>query len=170
MGDDGSVSKTRSIGCYGGPPPDLPDPGREIWAYDGALSILLGQLLRDVDGIPPEHRPGWWASSVEELRTQAMFSDLFFDVALGLALDQREELAELLDDTAARLRDRPPRTPGQADDWHLVFRGDHAYDVGPIAELGQALGELLRGRLPEPPPGTLWLYGAPGGRTTISPR
>ena len=54
------MSKTRSIGCYGAPPPDQPDPGREIWAYDGALAILLGQLLRDVEGIPPEHRPGWW--------------------------------------------------------------------------------------------------------------
>ncbi|GAA2876165.1 hypothetical protein Acy02nite_75680 [Actinoplanes cyaneus] len=164
------MSKTRSIGCYGGPPPDLPDPEREIWAYDGALAILLGQLLRDVEGIPPEHRPAWWNRRVEELRTQAMVSDLFFDVALGLAAEEREELAELFEDTAARLRDRPPRTPGQADDWHLVFRGDHAYDVGPIAELGQALSALLRGTLPAPPPGTLWLYGAPGGRTTISPR
>lgn len=164
------MSKTRSIGCYGGPPPDLPDPRREIWAYDGALSILLGQLLRDVDGIPPEHRPGWWDSHVEELRTQAMFSDLFFDVALGLPSDEREVLADLFEETAARLRERPARTPGQADDWHLVFRGDHAYDVGPIAELGQALSDLLRDRLAEPPPGTLWLYGAPGGRTTISPR
>ncbi|GAA4609096.1 hypothetical protein BJY16_007161 [Actinoplanes octamycinicus] len=164
------MSKTRSIGCYGAPPPDQPDPGREIWAYDGALAILLGQLLRDVEGIPPEHRPGWWDAHVEEVRTQAMVSDLFFDVALGLEQAQREEFAELLDDTAARLLERAPRTPGQADDWHLVFRGDHAYDVGPVAELGQALATLLRGRLPEPPPGTLWLYGAPGGRTTISPR
>ncbi|AEV85462.1 hypothetical protein ACWT_4440 [Actinoplanes sp. SE50] len=164
------MSKTRSIGCYGAPPPDHPDPRREIWAYDGALAILLAQLLRDVEGIPPDHRPPWWDSRVEELRTQAMFSDLFFDVALGLEPGQREELAELFEDSADRLAERQPRTPGQVDDWHLVFRGDHAYDVGPIAELGRALGELLRGTLPAPPPGTLWLYGTPGGRTTISPR
>ncbi|GIF04878.1 hypothetical protein [Actinoplanes siamensis] len=164
------MSGTRSIGCYGEPPPDLPDPRREIWAYDGALSILLGQLLRDVDGVPPERRPGWWASCVEELRTQARVSDLFFDVALGLDADAREELAEMFDATADRLRERAPRTPGQADDPYLVFRGDHAHDVGPIAELGQALSALLRGTLPAPPPGALWLYGAPGGRTTISPR
>ncbi|GIE73231.1 hypothetical protein [Actinoplanes palleronii] len=164
------MSKTRSIGCYGGPPPDLPDPGREIWAYDGALSILLAQLLRDVEGIPPEHRPLWWVSGVEELRRQAMVSDLFFDVSLDLDAEGREELAELFEESAARLLERPPRTPGQSDDWHLIFRGDHAYEPGPVAELGRALALLLRGALPGPPPGTLWLYGAPGGRTTISPR
>ncbi|GIF14258.1 hypothetical protein FHX34_105185 [Actinoplanes teichomyceticus] len=107
---------------------------------------------------------------MSEVRAQAMFSDLFFDVALGLDADAREELAELLDDTAGRMLERAPRTPGQTGDWYFVFRGDHAYEVGPVAELGQALALLLRGKLPAPPPGTLWLYGAPGGRTTISPR
>lgn len=164
------MSKTRSIGCYAGPPPDLPDPEREIWAYDGALSILLAQLLRDVEGIPPEHLPGWWESCVEELRLQARVSDLFFNVELGLGVEGREALAEMFDDTAARLLERTPRTPGQSDDWQLIFRGDHAYDVGPVAELGRALAALLRGTLTAPAPGTLWLYGAPGGRTTISPR
>jgi hypothetical protein len=38
-------------------------------------------------------------------------------------------------------------------------------DTKPVAELGRALAALLRGPLYPPPPGTLWYYGFPGGRT-----
>lgn len=50
----------------------------------------------------------------------------------------------------------------------VIFRGGTALDTGPVAELGRALSALLRGVLPAPPPGTMWLYGWPGGRTALT--
>jgi hypothetical protein len=168
------MSKTKSVGCYGGPPPDRADPRREIWVYDAALSVLLAQTIRAVEQMPPGRRPAWWANCIHDLRVHSIISDFFFDVALGLDAEQREEFARLLLDAAEHLWQRRVLTAQEAANWRVldnetvIFRGDQPQDTEPIAELGRALAELLRGTLPEPPPGTLWFYGAPGGRSTIT--
>jgi hypothetical protein len=133
------MTTTRSVGCYGGHVPDRPDPEREIWAHDAALSSLLGHVIGTVERMPPDRRPAWWAGHAEVLRVQATVSDLYFDLTDELDAADHEEFARLLEDAAE----------------------------GPVAELGHALAELIRGTLPEPPPGTLWFYGGPDGRSTI---
>ncbi|MFY1691722.1 hypothetical protein [Plantactinospora sp. WMMB782] len=168
------MSSTRSVGCYGGHTPKRPDPRREIWASDAALSLLLAQLIRDVEGRPPDRRPDWWADRVAGLRVQAVVGDFFLDLALGLDAAQREEFAGLLADAAARIGDRRTFTAVEAAGWRVlddktvIFRGDRPAATGPVAELGQALADLIRGTLPAPPPGHLWYYGAPGGLRTIA--
>ena len=54
--------------------PERPDPQREIWVYDVALSLPLAQVIRSVESLPPDSRPTWWAPSVEELRVVATIS------------------------------------------------------------------------------------------------
>ncbi|WP_412735727.1 hypothetical protein [Krasilnikovia sp. MM14-A1259] len=153
--------------------PERPDPQREIWAYDAALSLLLAQVIRSVEAAPPDSRPGWWADRAEELRLQATIGDISFELAGGSGADEREEFAELLEKAADRLSDRGIFTAEEADGWRVIddetviFRGDSATDTKPVAELGRALAGLLRGPLPAPPTGTMWLYGCPGGRTTL---
>jgi hypothetical protein len=139
------MSTTRSVGCYGGQVPDRPDPEREIWAHDAALSLLLDEVIRAVEREPPERRPAWWAAHAEVLGVQATVSDLYFDLTDELDAADHEEFARLLEEAADRLGDA----------------GE------PVAELGHAIAALIRGTLPEPPAGTLWYYGAPGGRSTI---
>jgi hypothetical protein len=125
--------------------PDRPDPEREIWVHDAALSLLLGEVIRAVEESPPQRRPAWWAARAEVLRVQAMASDLYVDLTDELDAHHHDEFARLLEEAGERL------------------------DAGPVAELGHALADLIRGTLPEPPAGTLWFYGAPGGRSTIPP-
>lgn len=163
------MSRTRSVGCYGGHVPDHPDPEREIWAYDAALSLLLAQVIRTVERLPPERRPAWWAGRVEDLRVQATVSDLYLDLTDDLDADHHGELARLLEEAAERLRQRGAVTPGDVAGWPVAvtFRGDEPEDTEPVAELGHAMADLVRGTLPEPPAGTLWFFGAPGGRSTI---
>ncbi|GAB1641436.1 hypothetical protein [Krasilnikovia sp. MM14-A1259] len=167
------MSKTKTVACYGGPSPKRPDPQREIWVYDAALSLLLAQVIRSVESAPPDDRPNWWADRAEELRLQATVSDISFELAGGSGAGEREEFAELLEDAADRLRDRGIFTAAEAAGWQVIddetviFRGDSATDTEPVAELGRALAALLRGPLPAPPAGTIWLYGSPGGRTTL---
>ncbi len=45
------MSKTKSVGCYGGPVPERPDPWREISAYDESLSLVLAQVIGIVEEI-----------------------------------------------------------------------------------------------------------------------
>ncbi|GAA0950569.1 hypothetical protein Vau01_042160 [Virgisporangium aurantiacum] len=133
--------------------PDRPDPEREIWVYDRALSLLLGEVIGTVERLPTERQPAWWATHVEDLRVQATVSDLYFDLTDELDAHHHDEFARLLEEAAERLR----------------HRGGEPDDPEPVAELGHALADLIRGTLPEPPAGTLWFYGAPGGRSTIPP-
>lgn len=163
------MSRTRSVGCYGGHVPDRPDPEREIWVYDAALSLLLGEVIRTVEDLPAERRPAWWATRAEDLRMQAMVSDLYFDLTDELDADHHGEFARLLEEAAERLRQRGAVTPDDAAGWPGPDRGDEQGDLEPVAELGHALADLIRGTLPEPPAGTQWFYGAPGGRSTIPP-
>ena len=56
------------------------------------------------------------------------------------------------------------------DDLPVIFRGRGPLETAPIAELGFALADLIRGTLPPSPPRTWWYYGEPGGRRTIPMR
>jgi hypothetical protein len=149
--------------------PDRPDPQREIWVYDVALSLLLGELIRTVERLPPGRRPAWWAARAEDLRVQAMVSDLYLDLTDDLDAGDHGEFARLLEEAAERLRQHGAVTPDDVAGWPVpvTFRGDGPEDTEPVAELGHALADLIRGTLPQPPAGTLWFYGAPGGRSTI---
>lgn len=152
-----AMSKTTPVGLH----------GREMWAYDAGLSLVLAEVVHCVEERPAERRPSWWPAVVGELRVHAAVSDLYFDLDLGLTADAREELARLLDEAAARLLDRRVVTAEEAAGWKVLFRGREPVDTAPIAELADALADLIRGTLPPSPPGTWWYYGEPGGRRTI---
>jgi hypothetical protein len=174
MWHDATVSKTKSVGLYGRAWPSRPDPQREIWVYDAALSVLLAQVIRMVEDMPAQGRPHWWAGCENDLRVQCAISDFVFDLYLGLNDAQREQFARLLENASDALLRRQTVTPEEAAGWRVlddlpvIFRGSEPQDTQPIAELGRALAGLIRGSLPAPPPQTLWFYGAPGGRTTAN--
>ncbi|GIE99652.1 hypothetical protein [Paractinoplanes rishiriensis] len=168
------MSKTKSVGCYGGPVPERPDPWREIWAYDEALSLVLAQVVRIVEELPADERPRWWAAVEHDLRMHAVVTDLYLDLGLELETAGREEFARLLEDAATRLRDRKEFTAEQAAAWEVhegatvIFRSAEPRATEPAAELAGALAVLLRGKLEAPSPGALWRYGAPGGREEVA--
>jgi hypothetical protein len=171
---DAAMSKTKSIGCYGGPVPSRPDPWREIWAYDESLSLVLARVVRTVEETPPEQRPAWWAGAEHDLRFHAIVSDLYLDLGLDLDTAGREEFARLLEDTAERLRKQQVLTAEEAAGWEvldgetIIFRSEQPQSTEPAVELAEALATVLRGELEAPPPGALWLYGAPGGRAPVA--
>ncbi|MEJ3743870.1 hypothetical protein WEI85_11325 [Actinomycetes bacterium KLBMP 9797] len=157
------MSRTKSVGLR----------GTAMWVYDASLSLVLAELITLVEGAPSDERPGWWPGVVRDLRVQAVISDFFFDLDLGLSDQQRAELAELFDQAAELVRVRQVFTADEAaawpvlDDIPVIFRGSEPEPTGPAAELGHAVAELIRGTLPPSPPGTSWFYGSPGGRRTI---
>jgi hypothetical protein len=160
----GAVSKTKPVG-FG---------GRDIWAYDASLSLVLAEVIREVEMMPGEDRPAWWPAVEEDLRIHAVINDLYLDLDLGLDAAQREELAGLLDVAADRVSARGVFTAAEASAWvvlsdlTVIFRGDESEDTAPAAELARALAAMIRGTLPPAPPRTWWYYGPPRGRTTLA--
>ena len=158
-----AMSRTTPVGLH----------GREMWAYDESLALVLAEVIRDVEGRSAEHRPTWWPGVAPDLRFHAAVNDHYVDLDLGLDAGAREELARLFTAAADRLLDRRVFTAEEAagwkvlDDLPVIFRGRDEVETAPIAELGHALADLIRGTLPSPPPRTWWYYGAPGGRRTI---
>ena len=53
------------------------------------------------------------------------------------------------------------------DDLRIFPRGATEVATGPVVELGRAVVALISGTLPEPPPGTVWLYGTDEGRKAL---
>lgn len=160
------MSKTSTVGLR----------GQEFWVFDVSLSLALAETVRLVELMPETERPSWWSSVDEQLRVHATINDLFFDLDLGLTDPHRAELADLFDQAATRLTAREVFTREQAaawkvlDDYPVMFRGSEPFETAPAAELASALASLIRGTLPPAPPRTWWLYGWPGGRTTLDMR
>ena len=157
------MSGTKSVGLG----------GTDLWAYDASLSLLLAELIGLVDEQDPGHRPLWWAAVQRELRIQAVISDFHLDLDLGLDATQRDEFASLLEEATRRVLLRGTFTSEEANRWRLLgdqtvlFRGSHPLETIVVAELGEAIVALLRGRLSPAPQGTSWFLGGPGGRRTI---
>jgi hypothetical protein len=148
--------------------------GHGFWAFDVSLSILLAELIDVAEALGPEQRPPWLAGALPTLRVHAAVNDLMFPPDLGLEDGQLNELIGLLAEASARLHQRRTVTAAEAAQWRVLdghtvlWRSAAAVETAPIAELGEAIIQLLRGTLPSPPPGTWWFFGLSGGPRTIA--
>jgi hypothetical protein len=152
--------------------------GRSFWAFDVSLSILLAELIDIAEALGPERRPPWLAGALPTLRLHAAVGDLLFSPDLGLQDGQLDELIALIAEATRRLRQRRTVTVTAAeaaewivlDDQTVLWRPADAVDTEPIAELGEAVMQLLQGTLPSPPLGTWWYFGLSGGPQTVAMR
>ena len=148
--------------------------GRGFWAFDVSLSILLAELIDTAEALGPDQRPPWLAGALPTLRVHAAVADLAFSPDLGLEDGQLDEVVALIAEASRRLRQRRTVTAAEAVQWRVLdnhtvlWRSADAVDTAPIAELGEAIIQLLRGTLPSPPPGTWWYFGLSGGPRTVA--
>jgi hypothetical protein len=142
-----------------------------FWAYDVALGVFLKHLI-DVADVHGYGDLPWLREEVSSWRVAACVPDL------GLCLDAVSSANVTLFTDLARqacdeLSGRDRIAAEEMASWTIledlkIFpRGAKEVETGPVVELGRAIIELATGRLPPPPDGTLWLYGAPEGLTTL---
>jgi hypothetical protein len=148
--------------------------GRNLWAFDVSLSVLLAELIGVMEGLPPAETAGWPKNLLHDLRVHAICgADLHFDLDLGLTDGQRHRLLELIAEANRRVRHRGTITAAEAAAWEVldghsvIWRSALVMDTAPIVELGEALTALVQGSLAYPPAGSRWFFGASGGATTI---
>jgi hypothetical protein len=151
--------------------------GRSLWAFDVSLSILLAELIDIAEALSPQQRPPWLPGALPTLRVHAVVgADLQFNPDLDLEDGQLDELISLIAQATRRLRQQRTVTAAEAAEWRVLdnrpvlWRSADAVDTAPIAELGEAIIQLLQGTLPPSPPGTWWYFGLSGGPRTVAMR
>jgi hypothetical protein len=88
-------------------------------------------------------------------------------------MDQIETFVAIVEEACSRLEQRRAIPAPEIEAWNIldgqgVFpRGAIQVATAPVVELGRAIIALVRGSLPDAPPGTQWLYGTETGRQTI---
>jgi hypothetical protein len=140
-----------------------------MWAYDVSLAILAVEVnqLAENAGLPSEL---WVDDLLDGLRMAVVVQGTYgLQVPADMTEAQRERLQALFAGAAQRLRARGSMTAEQAAqgyeiDGHPVFlRGASTIDTTHVADLADAIVNLVRGELPPSPPGTAaWFYGADG--------
>jgi hypothetical protein len=148
--------------------------GRNLWAYDVSLSILLAELINVISDLDLAKRPRWLSELLPNLRRHAILgANAHLDLDLGLSEPEREQLLVLIVEASRRLRERETITAVEAAAWEVldghtvIWRSASAVATYDIADLGDAIIGLVRGTLSTPPDGTWWLFGLPGDPRTI---
>jgi hypothetical protein len=144
-----------------------------FWAYDVALGVFLKHLI-DVAKAHPEE--GKLSEEVLTWGTAYLYGLNLSDTFRSAA--DIETFISFASEACSRLKIRSFFPAEEVMSWmladepalHISPRGDSQIATGPVVELGQAIVALISGRLDEPPPGYLWLYGLPDGRQTLRRR
>ena len=156
------MSKTKFVSCG--------DDG--FWAYDVALGVFMKYVI-DAAEAPDDERSPWLSGAISDWRLSACFPDH------GLTLDPNwssPNMATFID-LANKACDELSRQDAVSaeeiaswtilEDLKIFTRGASEVETRPVVELGRAIVALAKGVLPAAPQGTIWLYGAPTGRTTL---
>jgi hypothetical protein len=150
--------------------------GRSFWTYDVSLSIMLVETIWVGEELPADHCPEWLSEALDQFRVLAVVADLGFSIDLNWPAESVGLLRSLLVEASHRLAARRTLTAEEVATWNVLdgrtidLRGAEIVDMYEVVELTEATIELIGGTFPEPPPGTLWMYGFPGGRSTVPRR
>ncbi|MEV4702746.1 hypothetical protein [Actinoplanes sp. NPDC049316] len=156
------MSKTAAVSAY----------GRNFWAYDVSISFLAHEML----AVGRERAPGPWFDQLAGSLTGVAIvaGTVGLDLEPVVKADAVESFAAIAYEAGARLRAlgsvtqadaEARRTEGHPVIWRID--DDPAMSTIPMADLAQAMVDLLRGQLPKPPPGTWWFLGLPTGPRTM---
>ncbi|GAB1692435.1 hypothetical protein [Krasilnikovia sp. M28-CT-15] len=146
--------------------------GRHFWAYDVSISFLAYEILV----VGREQAPGQWFDGLADPLTAVAIvgGSVGLDLAPVVEADAVESFAAIADEAGARLRALGSVTEADAEARRIaghpvIWRSidNAAMPSAPIADLAEAMVELVRGQLPKPPPGAWWYLGLPGGPRTI---
>jgi len=150
---------------------------RLMWVYDEPLGVLLKYMIDTLTerGLDVSDS---WAPKVRQWRATAVLGG-----NVGLDLDCYEQkwqpddysfFCQVVREAAERAAIAGPIPVEEVAGWHVlddlppVIRSASELDTGPCVVIGEALVDLVMGRLPVEPAGETWFVGFPGG-TKSSP-
>lgn len=146
--------------------------GNGFWAYDVGLGVFLKHLIDAAEARGHADAP-WLSQAVSWWRVVACISDYGLRIGDAWSPDERDAFVALADEACRNLATREAISAEEIVGWRLLAdqrmspRGASEVQTLHVIELGRAIIDLVRGRVPEPPQGKMWIYGTPSGRGTL---
>jgi hypothetical protein len=147
--------------------------GEGFWAYDVAVGVFLKHLVDRASQYADAQPSAWLSDCIERWRVNAVITDYGLHLDPAWTDSQRQLVRTLIDEARKEMEKVEAFSAEEAASWDLhdgqgIFsRGEARILTAPSIELGQAIGLILDGALPEAPSGTWWFYGVPDGVSTI---
>ena len=148
--------------------------GEEMfWAYDVALGVLFAEAIHVAEESLGGPQPSWRSELIQEMRVNAVVGSSFAVLLDEFDADQRAGLLTWVQEACSRLTARGGVSSAEVADWDVLdgetihLRGASHVAAGPLAELGEAIEQLLAGALPPAPDGQHWFFGPPSGRSSL---
>jgi hypothetical protein len=141
-----------------------------FWADEVALGVLFVEAARIAEEVPPEQRMPWSEGLVRTLRVDAIMGHNHAVPLDEFCVEARQAVLSWLAEAASRLVARGGVSRAEVEQWDVLDgytvpnRGTGHLDPGPLAELAQAVADLVAGTLPAAPEGRYWYIGTPAGR------
>lgn len=144
-------------------------------AYDVSLSILLLEVIHVANARPQQPEQSWPEEVLDNFRQTALLgANIGLDLDPGRPQAQQDHVLALFNEAGRRLRHRGLITAAEASQRYVVqgepvfLRCAELIYTGAIADLADAIIDLVRDDLPHPPQGaTTCCYGFEGGPTAL---
>jgi hypothetical protein len=144
-----------------------------FWAYDVALGILFAEAIHGAESSFEGCQPSWRRELIQRMRVNAVVGSDYAVLLDELDADQRTGLLTWVQEASSRLTARGGVSAAEVAGWDVLdgetvhLRGADHVAAAPLAELGEAIAQLLAGTLPPAPQGQHWYFGTPAGRGSI---
>ncbi len=151
---------------------------RSFWAYDVALGVVLKHMIDIAESSNSSANAAWLAEQASWWRVVAGLGNGCYglDINKEWFAEQIDEFISIVRSACHIMSERRTIPAEEIVAWpmldvlHLYTRGAAEVNTVELVELGEAIVALVNGSLPPAPKGTWWLYGWPGGRSTIEMR
>ena len=149
--------------------------GRDIWAYDVSLAILLKLLADEVEA---NNAAPWTPEEIEGWRIHALLgANCAFNIGDGWSRGKLDDFVRRMTAICAHLETRADFDWCEIKAWRVLseefpWRGDAnaRLATAAVASLGRALVALVLRELPADPPNATWFYGVGSEPTALARR
>ena len=135
-----------------------------FWAYDVPGSIFLWFLIQSAEDFLAGDDGHWLAEMIPRWRVSAVITEMAYYADDDWTPEQVDLVLQLCDNAISAIRQHGDFAATDVESWpvlddqRIFTRGHDPIAAEPVARLGDAFAQLLRGQLPKPPDYHLWFY------------
>lgn len=146
-----------------------------FWAYDVSAAVLLKFLVDEARAWSTHTDRAWLDLAIADWKVYVAVSDYGLPLPSDWTEAQIKVICQLLAAASKKLLTASAISDHEAQSWDVVdggidLRGERRLATKPVAELGNAIAELLAGDLAVPPQGFAWSFGTSQGRSLVRAR
>jgi hypothetical protein len=149
-----------------------------FWAYDVVSAVFLKHLIDAATSQLERGDQPWLAESISHWKVNTACSDLGLHLDESWSDEQVATFTKLARQACGALSQRDKIPAAEIESWQMLegesgrcfARGEPFITTASVIRLGEAIIKLVNGTLPDPPPGTWWLFATEESGETLAKR